>query len=62
MRVSSNLYGCAATYLYNAPQVRKVESEKQVRKVEANAAVYTGKRFNSNAGEKANHNHIDICI
>lgn len=58
----SNLYGCAATYLYTVPPVRKVESNKQVRKVEATAAVYTGKRFNSGAGTKANHTHIDICI
>ena len=62
MRISSNLYGCAATYLYNVPQVRKIESEKKELKVEAVSAVYTGKRFNSNAGKKANHNHIDICI
>ena len=62
MKVSSSLYGCVATYLYAVPQVRKVESNKQVRKVEATAAVYTGKRFNSNAGTKSNHNHIDICI
>ena len=62
MNISSNFYGCAATYLYNVPKVRKIESENQVRKVEATAAVYNGKRFNSNAGEKANHNHIDICI
>ena len=62
MRVSSNFYGCAATYLYNVPQVRKNESEKQVRKVEATQTVYNEKRFNSNSGEKANHNHIDICI
>lgn len=62
MRVS-NLYDCAATYLYNAPTNIKREPSKKERKVEAVAAVYTGKRFNHNAGTKANFaSHIDICI
>jgi len=62
MNISSNFYGCVATYLYSIPQVRKNKSKKKELKVEAPAAVYNGKRFNSNSEEKANHNHIDICI
>lgn len=56
-------YDCAATYLnriytYEQPMV---ETKKE-RKVECVHSVQTGRRFNQNAANKANHNHIDICI
>lgn len=61
--INTNFYDAAATYLNRVPNVQKVNSSTKVRKVEATSAVYTGKRFNSNAGTKANFaSHIDICI
>lgn len=63
MRIDCNTYDCAATYLHKVPTHKKVEAFKKERKVEAVSAVYTGKRFNQNAGTKANFaSHIDICI
>ncbi len=58
----TSLYGCAATYLYQIPRQNNVTLSKTPRKVEASAPSYTGKRFNQNAGTKANHTHVDICI
>lgn len=61
--INTNFYGVAATYLNRVPNVQKVNPSTKVRKVEATNAVYTGKRFNANAGTKANFaSHIDICI
>lgn len=61
--INTNFYDCAATYLNRVSNVQKVNPSTKVRKVEATSAVYTGKRFNSNAGTKANFaSHIDICI
>lgn len=61
--INTNFYDAAATYLNRVPNVQKVTPSTKVRKVEATRAVYTGKRFNSNAGTKANFaSHIDICI
>ncbi len=63
MIISNNFYSCAATYLNRVPSVNAVNPTKKERKVEATSAVYTGKRFNQNAGTKANFaSHIDICI
>ncbi len=63
MIISNNFYSCAATYLNRVPSVNSVNPPKKVRKVEATSAVYIGKRFNPNAGTKANFaSHIDICI
>lgn len=61
--INTNFYDVAATYLNRVPNVQKVNPSTKVRKVEATSAVYTGKRFNSNAGTKVNFaSHIDICI
>jgi len=57
----SNLYDCAGTYLYNVPKQKKIETKDKERKVEANESTNTGKKFNPNAGSKANHSDIDIC-
>lgn len=63
MIISNNFYAVAATYLHKVPTVNAVVPSKNERKVEATSAVYTGKRFNTNAGTKANFaSHIDICI
>lgn len=59
--INVNLYDCAATYLNTIPMQNRVEIKK-VRKVEPVHSVNTGKRFNPNAGTKANYNHIDIRI
>lgn len=56
--IISNLYGCAATYLNSVPQQRNTELTKKSRRVEAVSSSNTGRRFNQNAGTKANHNHI----
>lgn len=56
------LYGCAATFLYQVPQSKNVKVSSQKRKVEPVSASYTGRKFNQNAGTKANHTHIDIRI
>lgn len=61
--INTNFYDVAATYLNRVPNVQKVNPSTKTRKVEATSAVYTGKRFNTNAGTKANFaSHIDICI
>lgn len=61
--INSVSFDCAATYLNKVSYVNNVNPSKKVRKVEAVSAVYTGKRFNTNAGTKANFaSHIDICI
>lgn len=61
--INTNFYDVAATYLNRVPTANAVTPSKKERKVEATSAVYTGKRFNSNAGTKANFaSHIDICI
>lgn len=61
--INTVLFDCASTYLYKTPErATKIEPQKKVRRVEANSAVYTGKKFNANSAVKANHNHIDICI
>lgn len=61
--INANFYDCAATYLYKVLNMQKVNPSTKTRKVEATSAVYTGKRFNKNAGTKANFaSHIDICI
>lgn len=63
MIISNNFYSCAATYLHKVPASNAVTPSKKERKVEATSAVYTGKRFNTNARTKANFaSHIDICI
>lgn len=63
MIISNNFYAVAATYLHKVPTVNAVAPSKNERKVEATSAVYIGKRFNANAGTKANFaSHIDICI
>lgn len=61
--INTNYYDVASCYLNRVPYVNKVNPPKKERKVEATSAVYTGKRFNSNAGTKSNFaGHIDICI
>ena len=61
--INTNFYDCAATYLNRVPTSNAVTPSKKTRKVEATSAVYTRKRFNTNAGTKANFaSHIDICI
>lgn len=61
--INTNFYDVAATYLNRVPNVQKANPSTKIRKVEATSAVYTGKRFNANAGIKANFaSHIDICI
>lgn len=61
--INTNFYDCAATYLNSVPTAKAVNPSTKTRKVEATSAVYTGKRFNANAGTKSNFaSHIDICI
>lgn len=61
--INTAFYDCAATYLYKSNiQLQNRVETKRVLKVEPVHSVNTGKRFNPSAGEKANHNHIDICI
>lgn len=61
--INTNYYDVAATYLNRVPYANRVNPPQKERKVEATHAVYTGKRFNANAGTKANFaSHIDICI
>lgn len=61
--INANFYDCAATYLNRVPNMQKVNPSTKRRKVKAISAAYTGKRFNENAGTKANFaSHIDICI
>lgn len=61
--INTNFYDVAATYLNRVPIANAVIPSRKARKVEATSAVYTGKRFNANAGTKANFaGHIDICI
>lgn len=63
MIISNNFYSVAATYLNRVPTANAVTPSKKERKVEATSAVYTGKRFNANAGAKSNFaSYIDICI
>lgn len=60
--INTFFYDCTATYLYSNIQMPKQVEIKKVRKVEPVHSVNTGRRFNQYAGNKANHNHIDICI
>jgi len=61
--INSVLMNCAGTYLYHPILcTQKTDVQKKERKVEATSSSYHGRRFNSNAGNKACHNHIDILI
>lgn len=62
--INTNYYDVAACYLNSAPKPlpKPISSTSKANKVMASAPTYTGKRFNSNAGNKANHSSIDICI
>lgn len=63
--INTNYYASAACYLNSVPKSlpMPISSTSKANKVMASAPTYTGKRFNSGAGTKANFSsNIDICI